>query len=177
MVESVAPCRDATSVAVLFAPDTVPIIDIFRALGDFEEQYDVEVLDRLETCLASSTTREIAKSIVSDALLLAFALRRERPEPMSYNEPGARRGTLDEYRLLALLSAASWGDLVLVAEAAGALGIVNTHAIMSLACDIGGRLETAGLRLAIPDPRLFRPEQGVGAEVAPASTPTRRTSS
>ena len=49
MVESVAvPFARTPSIAVLFAPGAVRIIDIFRALGDFEDHYDVAALDRLE---------------------------------------------------------------------------------------------------------------------------------
>ena len=64
-------------VGVLFSPDTVVVIDIFRALGNFEEHYDVAALDWTERRLASFMPQEVAKGIVSDALLLAFGVRRE----------------------------------------------------------------------------------------------------
>src|SRR5215212_4522582 len=105
MVVSALPFSEPASVAVLFPPDTVPIVDIFRALGDFEEHYDVNSLDHLENGLARTVSRDVAKGIVSDALLLAFGLRRERLRPMSYFPLRSRRGSPDEYRLMALIGA------------------------------------------------------------------------
>lgn len=157
MVESVAvPFARTPSIAVLFAPGAVRIIDVFRALGDFEDHYDVGALDRLEDQLAASVGRDAAKGIVSDALLLAFGLRRERPEPLQYSPTGSRRGTLDEYRLVALLSATYWHDFILASEAAAALDIIHPQPLISLAFDISRRLEASGLKLDMPDPRLFR---------------------
>jgi hypothetical protein len=83
----------SASVAVLFSPRAVPIIDIFRALGDVEQHYDVAALDLLESRLARSMSRDVAKGIVSDALLLAFGLRRERAGPMEYRPGLSRRGS------------------------------------------------------------------------------------
>jgi len=157
MVESVVPFASPAAVAVLFSPGTVPIVDIFRALGDFEDHYDVGALDRLEQRLAQSMSRDSAKGIVSDALLLAFGLRRERAAPMGYGPCGSRRGTLDEYRLMALLSATYWHDFILASEAAAALEIMHPQPLVSLAFDISRRLEAAGLKLDAPDPRLFKP--------------------
>src|SRR4051794_13508610 len=105
MVVSALPYSNPASVAILFPPDCVPVIDIFRALGDFEEHYDISALDELENRLARIISREIAKGIVSDALLLAFGLRRERMDPLAFAPLRSRRGTLDEYRLLALIGA------------------------------------------------------------------------
>src|SRR5688500_7388155 len=97
--------HDAGDVAILFSPASVPVIDIFRALGDFEEHYDVAALDSLEGRLAGIMSREAAKRIVSDSLLLAFGLRRERPEPLDLRPVLSRRGSLDEYYILALVGA------------------------------------------------------------------------
>ncbi len=158
MVESVVSVSGAPSVAVLFSPGIVPIVDIFRALGDFEDHYDVAALDTLEDHLARTMGRDTAKGIVSDALLLAFGLRRERPEPIRYAPRQSRRGTLDEYRLISLLSATFWHDFILASEAAAALDIVHPQPLISLAFDISRRLESAGMKLEAPDPRLFRPD-------------------
>ncbi len=157
MVESLVTASGIPSVAVLFSPGTVPIVDIFRALGDFEDHYDVAALDSLEDHLARSMGRDTAKGIVSDALLLAFGLRRERAEPMHYAPRQSRRGTLDEYRLVALLSSTYWHDFVLASEAAAALEIIHPQPLISLAFDISRRLESAGMKLDAPDPRVFRP--------------------
>jgi hypothetical protein len=155
MVQSAILSR-TPSVTVLFSPGAVRIVDIFRALGDFEDHYDIAALDRLEDGLAAAVGRDAAKGIVSDALLLAFGLRRERSVPLEYSPTGSRRGTLDEYRLVALLSATYWHDFVLASEAAAALAIVHPQPLISLAFDISRRLETSGLKLDMPDPRLFK---------------------
>ena len=178
MVESSVSASVGPSVAVLFSPGTVPIIDIFRALGDFEDHYDVAALDTLEDDLAEAMGRDAAKGIVSDALLLAFGLRRERPEPMQYGPRQSRRGTLDEYRLMSLLSATYWHDFILAAEAAAALEIIHPQPLISLAFDISRRLEGAGLKLDAPDARVFRPVPQPAAQVVverarPALAPLR----
>jgi hypothetical protein len=157
MIESETSCQEATSVAVLFAPEIVPIIDVFRALDAFEEQYELDALDRLESRLARTVSREIAKGIVSDALLLTFGLRRERPSPLVYRELRSRRATLDEYRLMALVAAVYRGDGALAAEAAASLDIVNTKFVVFLAGDLARWLELAGVEPEVPDRRLFNP--------------------
>src|ERR687890_522333 len=113
MVESVVPFASPAAVAVLFSPGTVPIIDIFRALGDFEDHYDVAALDALEDDLAEAMGRDTAKGIVSDALPPPSARGRGRRAPMNPTPRQSRRATLDEYRLMSLLSATYWHDFIL----------------------------------------------------------------
>lgn len=175
MVEFQEDVRDASPVAFLLPPGVVPVIDIFRALGDFEEHYDVAALDHLEERLADRFERSVAKGLVSDALLLAFGLRRERMEGLSFSPVGTRRGTLDEYRLTALISAAYWHDFVLASEAAAALNLFHAQPLISLAFDIARRLEAAGMRLELPNPALLgREAEPAGVEIAPASGATVR---
>jgi hypothetical protein len=172
MVKSAKLRDDAAAVAVLFSPAMVPVIDIFRALGDFEDHYDVLALDGLERRLARTMSREAAKGIVSDALLLAFGLRRERVEPIPYGALHTRRGTLDEYCLVALIGAASRNDLALAGEAATALGAAHPQPLVCLAVDIARRLEAAGVTLEAPDRRLFAPaDADAPVEVARAPDP------
>jgi hypothetical protein len=160
MIKSRTPVEPVAQVAFLFAPDAVAVIDIFRALGDFEDHYDIAALDQLEARLAETMTREDAKSIVSDSLLLAFCLRRERCEPLEFAPLRSRRGTLDEYRLLALIGGTYWHDLDLASDAAASLKIVHYQPLLSLALDIARRLEAAGLKIEAPDPRVFgRPSE------------------
>ena len=175
MVEFNETVPGASPVAFLLSPGVVPIIDIFRALGDFEEHYDVTALDRLEERLADLFPRGVAKGLVSDALLLAFVLRRERMAGLHYAPVRSRRGTLDEYRLLSLISAAYWHDFVLASEAAAALDLFHAQPLVSLAFDIARRIENAGIRLDLPNPALLG--RGVPAhdvEVARAGTVARR---
>ena len=172
MVRSAKLRRDAAAVAVLFSPAMVPVIDIFRALGDFEDHYDVLALDGLERRLARTMSREAAKGIVSDALLLAFGLRRERVEPIPYGALHARRGTLDEYCLVALIGAAYRSDVALASEAASALGVAHPQPLVSLAIDIAQRLEAAGVKVEAPDRRLAAPAlEDAAVEVARAPDP------
>ena len=51
----------------------------------------------IESRLARIVSRDVAKGIVSDALLLAFGLRRERMSALAFAPLLSRRGTLDEY--------------------------------------------------------------------------------
>jgi len=172
MVRSAKLRDDAAAVAVLLSPAMVPVIDIFRALGDFEDHYDVLALDGLERRLARTMSREAAKGIVSDALLLAFGLRRERVAPIPYGPLHTRRGTLDEYRLVALIGAAARNDLDLADAAAAALGAAHPQPLVSLAVDIARRLEAAGLAVEAPDRRLVAPAHPAAAvEVARAPDP------
>jgi hypothetical protein len=147
---------EVAPVAVLFAPETVPVLDIFRVLGDFEDHYDFIALDALESRLSATMSRDLAKGLVSDALLLAFGLRRERAEALEFRAVLSRRGTLDEYRLMGVIGATFWHDFELAREAAAALGIRHPDPLVSLAFDIARRIETAGGRLDAPDSRLLR---------------------
>lgn len=155
MIKSRTPVEPVAQVAFLFAPDAVAVIDIFRALGDFEVHYDITALDQLEARLADTMSRDEAKSIVSDALLLAFGLRRERYEPLTFSPPGSRKGTFDEYCLLALIGATYWHDFDLASDAAESLKIVHYQPLVSLASDIARRLEAAGVRIEAPDRRML----------------------
>jgi len=158
MVNRASSNHETAAVTVLFAPHLVTVIDVFRALGDFEDHYDVAALDGLERRLSATMSRNLAKGLVSDALLLAFGLRRDRAEPLAFRPILSRRGTLDEYRLMGLIGATFWHEFVLAADAAAALRIRNAQPLISLAFDIARRLETAGMKLDLPDPRLLQPE-------------------
>jgi hypothetical protein len=140
---------------VLFSPAVVPIVDIFRVLGDFEDHYDVFTLDRLEHSLTSWMGPDAAKGTVSDALLLAFGLRRERHSGLDLAPLQSRRGTLDEYKLITLIEAAMREDSDLAARAAAALGVFHVESLVPLAAGIGRRLRAAGLRLEQLDGRLI----------------------
>jgi hypothetical protein len=149
--------REIDGVAILFAPASLPIVDIFRALGDFEQHHDVAILDALESRLSDLVSREIAKGIVSDSLLLAYGLRCERPEPLDLRPLHSRHGSLDEYCIVALIGATFWHDLGLAAQASEALGVRQPQPLISLGFDIARQFEAAGIMLEVPDARLFRP--------------------
>jgi len=155
MVQLSAAIGSTPSVSFLLRPDVVLAIDLFRALGDFEENYDLSALDRLEERLSALMERSAAKGLVSDALLLAFALRTERAGCWAMNPVGSRRATTDEFRLLALISACLDEDPRLAAEALRSLGVVGNQTILSLAEEVADRLDAAGMRLDPPDLRLI----------------------
>ena len=95
----------APSLGFLLSPNAVLVVDLFRALGDFEDAYDLAALDQLEARLGRLIDPAAAQGVVSDALMLAFAVRRHREVSWEMNRVGSRRATLDEYRLVALVSA------------------------------------------------------------------------
>jgi hypothetical protein len=53
------------SVAFLFHPSMVGVIDVFRSLSSLEDQYDLALLDGPEQGLAAYAQPEAAKGIVS----------------------------------------------------------------------------------------------------------------
>lgn len=166
------------AVAYLFSPDIVPLVDVFRALGDFEESYDVEALDRLEERLTQEMDRASAKGLVSDALLLAFGLRRERLEPLRYAPLRSRIGTRDEFLLMSMIGAGYWQDHLAASDAASALQVFHTQALISLAYDIARRLEGNALRLPHPNSALFALAAEAANEAASPALmpdPARRT--
>jgi hypothetical protein len=148
---------ESAALSILFPPRAVFLLDIFRALGDFEEHYDIAALDALEGRLSALLDPAAAKSLISDALLLSFGLRREREEPLDLREVGSRRGTADESRLLAFLAASE--EPALAASAAAALGLVNFRVLTGLAIQIARRLEEAGIGVS-NEPRHLPGEGG-----------------
>jgi hypothetical protein len=154
-------------VGILFSPQSLFVIDIFRALANFEEHYELAFLDEIERRLSRSIEPRVAKGLVSDGLLLAFGIRRERRDQLDFAAVGSRRGTVDEYRLLALIGAAYRQDAALAAEAALALGVTNSRSLITLAYDIADRLMGAGIPVDELDERLIAPRARDLAERAP----------
>lgn len=91
-------------------------------------------------------------------------MRRERAERLDFSALGSRRGTPDEYRLLALIGAAADDDAERAAAAAATLEIANFRPLAALAADLARRLEHAGFELDLPDGRLLVFENGVVSE-------------
>jgi hypothetical protein len=143
-------------VSVLLHPGTVPIIGIFRSFNRLEDQYDLTSLDAPERTLASYTRPEAAKAIISDALLFAFALARQRTEPLSYKPVGSRHASIDEYCLLALIGSSRMPDSELTFEAATALGVASLGFMTSLAADLVRQIDLAGMHLGEPGLHEFR---------------------
>src|SRR3954471_11005243 len=90
------------AVAVLFHPSIVPVMDVFRSIGNLNDQYDLTLLDGPEQALADYVHPGSTKGIVSDALLLAFALTRQRGSAFDHRPLKSRQGSLDEYCLMVI---------------------------------------------------------------------------
>lgn len=159
MYQSTAPIAPSAAVSFLLSPDVVLVIDMFRALGDFEEHYDLSALDRLEDRLSAIIDPVSARGLVSDALLLGFALRTERTTTWAMHPAGSRRATPHEYRLLGLVAACMHADTGLAAEALRGLGVAGNHTILALAREVAARLTAAGVELDPPDARLIADDE------------------
>ncbi|MGO4573046.1 hypothetical protein [Microvirga sp. 2TAF3] len=144
------------SVAILFHPSTVPLIDTFRSLDSLEGPCNIHVLDEPERELARFISPQAAKSIVSDAMLLAFALGQQRGQPLTYGPLKSRQGSPDEYCLLTLIGASRDPGSQLALEAAAALGMASADYITSLAGSLLRQIDGAGLVLAMPGLSEFR---------------------
>ena len=150
------------SVAVLFPPPVVPLIDAFRCLEVLSEHYDLHVLEGPENDLAHFMEPDAAKAVVSDAMLLAFALGRQRGEPLDHRPLRSRQGSLDEYCVLSLIAAAREPDTGLAFEAAAALRVISFEFMFAMATDLLRRIDRGGLVLERPSLRDFRAIVGEG---------------
>ncbi|WP_230534039.1 hypothetical protein [Microvirga roseola] len=143
-------------VAILFHPGIVPVMDVFRSLDSLDEQYDLTLLDGPERALAPYARPETAKAIISDALLLAFALTRERGKPFDHRPLGSRQGTMDEYSLVALIGSSRGPITELTVEAAAALDIISLDFIASLAGELVRQIDLSDLTFDPPSPSEFK---------------------
>jgi hypothetical protein len=162
MVQSSSYPFGTGSVAVLLHPSTVPVIDVFRSLNRLEDQYDLAMLDAPEQALATYTQPETAKGIVSDALLLAFALTRQRGRPFVHRAVGSRHGSLDEYCLLTLIGASRDLASGVALEAARHLDIVSLDFMTALAGDLVRQIDLGAVAFDVPSLPDFRAMMGVG---------------
>ncbi|WP_196269951.1 hypothetical protein [Microvirga alba] len=138
-----------------------------------EDRYDLTLLNGPEEALTRLTGAEAARTIVSDALLLAFCLaRQQRRSPLSHQPPGSRRGTIDEYCLVTLLGASRYGDSELAREAARALGLSSIEVAASLVVDLVRQIERTYLPLDVPTLSEFRiivADRSIREEAVPPS--------
>jgi hypothetical protein len=133
-------------VSVLLHPSVVPVLDLFRSTSELEPAHDLAALAQAERELNRWTSSALARAIVSDATLLAFAVARERSQPFTYQVPGSRRMSADERNLIALVGAArAWGRRTAIEEAATALGLPREGASIPAAEHLSSRIEQAGL--------------------------------
>ena len=156
MVEAFSHPFQSSSVAVLLHPSTVPVVDVFRSLSRLEDQYDLAMLDGPEQALAAYTQPEAAKSIISDALLLAFALTRQRGRPFVYRPLGSRHGSMDEYCLLTMIGASRDLSSGVALEAARILEIESLDFMAALAGEMVHQFDVGALAFEVPSLSDFR---------------------
>jgi hypothetical protein len=155
-VPFIADFEGPRAVAVLLHPNIVPIVDVFRCIGSLGDQYDLALLNGPEEALMGQIRPEVAKAIIADALLLAFALERQRSRPLRHAPLRSRRGSLDEYCLLALIGSSRAPDSELAFEAASALGIASLDLVASLAGDLIRQIDLGYLMIRTPSVPEFR---------------------
>ncbi|MBM1170994.1 hypothetical protein [Microvirga arabica] len=163
MVDALSYPSATNPVAILLHPSTVPVIDVFRSLNRLEDQYDLAMLDGPEQALATYTQPETAKGIVSDALLLAFAMTRQRGRPFVHRPVGSRYGSLDEYCLLTLIGASRDHASGVALEAARYLEIVSLDFMSALAGDLVRQIDLGAVAFEVPSLPEFRAIMGLGA--------------
>lgn len=162
MVDAFSRPTTSGPVAVLLHPSTVPVLDVFRSLSLLEDQYDLALLDAPEQALAAYTQPEAAKGIISDALLLAFALTRQRGRAFAHRPVGSRHGSMDEYCLLALLSSARSPASDVAVEAAAILEVVSLDFMAALAGELVRQMDLGTLVFEAPTLAEFRAIMGYG---------------
>lgn len=147
---------------ILLHPDVIPVVDVFRSFSGPEEGCDLALLESPEHALASRTSSEAAKAVISDAVLLAFGLWRKRNTPLHCQPVGSRAGSLDEYRLVTWIAASRVPEARLTQEAAFSLGISSPDYLATLAASLIQQIDRAGLVLTAPSLSAFRGVNGEG---------------
>jgi len=149
------------SVTVLFHPSAVPVIDVFRSIGSLDDQYDLALLDGPERALAAYAQPGAAKGIVSDALLLAFALARQRGRAFDHRPLRSRRGTPDEYCLMTLVGASRQPGSEVAREASALLGVSPMDLLSALAGELARHMDLGIIVFPVPSLCEFRAVIGI----------------
>lgn len=149
---------------VLFHPSVVPVIDVFRSIGSLDDQYDLALLDGPEYHLSSYVDPAAAKGIVSDALLLAFALTRQRGVAFSHQPLHSRQGSPDEYCLMVLVSSVGQQNLEVAREASAILGVATPDLLSALAGELTRQIGLGTIVFPMPTLREFRAMIGIEGE-------------
>ncbi|SCY00153.1 hypothetical protein [Microvirga guangxiensis] len=152
------------TVAVLLHPSVVPVIDVFRSIGCLDDQYDLALLDGPEQALSAYVEPSAAKGIVSDALLLAFALTRQRGGAFEHRQVRSRHATIDEYCLMALIGASRQPSSDVAREAAMLLSVSPLDLLSALAGELARHIDFGTITFPMPSLGEFRAIIGVEGE-------------
>jgi hypothetical protein len=151
------------SVAVLFHPSAVPVMDVFRSIGSLEDQYDLTLLDGPEETLSAYLQPGSAKGIVSDTLLLAFALTRQRGSTFHHRPLRSRHGSLEEYCLMVVIGSARQPGLEVAREAAAILGVspLPLDLVSALGGELARQIHLGAIVFPVPSLHEFRAVIGI----------------
>lgn len=151
------------SVAVLFHPSAVPVMDVFRSIGSLEDQYDLTLLDGPEEMLSAYLQAGSAKGIVSDTLLLAFALTRQRGSTFHHRPLRSRHGSLEEYCLMIVIGSARQPGLEVAREAAAILGVspLPLDLVSALGGELARQIDLGAIVFPVPSLHEFRAVIGI----------------
>jgi len=163
MIEDSFNLTGGESVAVLFHPSTVPVMDVFRSIDSLDDQYDLTLLDGPEQALAAYVQSGSTKGIVSDALLLAFALTRQRGKAFDHRPVGSRQGSLEEYCLMVVIGAARRPGSEVAREASALLGIspLPLDLLSALGGELARQMDLGSIVFPVPEPGEFRAVVGI----------------
>lgn len=154
------------SIAVLLHPSVVPIIDVFRSIGSLDDQYDLALLDGPEEALAPYAQASSAKGIVSDALLLAFALTRQRGSAFEHRPLRSRHASRDEYCLMALIGASRQPGSEVAREASAILRVSPFELLAALVGELARHIDLGVITFPTPSLTEFRAVVGIeGAQM------------
>ncbi len=164
MIEAPSNFPAQETVAVLLHPSAVPVIDVFRSIGCLDDQYDLALLDAPEQALSVYVAPAAAKGIVSDALLLAFALTRQRGRAFDHRQVRSRHASLDEYCLMALIGASRQPASDVARDASAFLGVSPLDLLSALAGELARHIDLGTIVFPMPGLEEFRAIIGIESE-------------
>ncbi|SEC14662.1 hypothetical protein SAMN05444161_0595 [Rhizobiales bacterium GAS191] len=121
------------------------VLDIFRRLAAFREDYDEAVLHGLAAMLRRHMPEGAADKVTSDALVMDNEIRFRLPAGLAMQPQGEFRATHEEAALLSLVRHADDADDRLAVEAAERLGIVYHRVLRNCARMLARSLRQGGV--------------------------------
>jgi len=120
------------------------VVEIFRRLAAFREDYDEAVLRGLMTVLCRHMAAAEADKVMSDVMIMHNEICFRVPRGLAFNDPGDAFASAHERALLLLIAhAAEPSDDEAAAEAAEALGI-DSHRVLRICASLVARSLAGG---------------------------------